>query len=374
MSLSDAISTSSTPCNLLCVTGLTPQVVSECFFALAQAGQLANKVLVLSTSKGAEIAAEKLPKVFDQMCAQYGWPMPELEIETVGVPALCDIRSDGDNRTLANKLVYLVGRYTQRGELPLVACISGGRKSMSALLALSMALYARPEDRIAHVLVDEAFETHPDFYYPEKPPRLLRMRDGRELSSDTAAINLAFTPFPSFRSSLFEAAEPGGADFARAVRNAQTATASTQVVVDLDPVRVQLEGVPVPLMGQPLAVLAWLCWRTAKKQPAVASREFIQRPHALLNELRPFLLGSEGRDSLAQERFDLLWRRASFDGDLNLWYAEKLSRIREGLRRMGGAFLHKYDPQSPMRVDPTPLRVPPTSVDIAAVVNAAADG
>ena len=351
-------------CTLICVTGLTPQVVTECFFALAHSDApiLAAEVVILSTARGATLAQQRLAPAFAAMCGQYGWPEPTIRVEVIGTPPLDDIRTDADNDALADALARLVSAATRRSELPLVACISGGRKSMSALLALTMALYARPQDRIAHVLVNEPFETLPEFYFPTLPASDFILRDGTTISTAKAQLSLAFTPFPSFRMSLFEANEAGGASFQRAVRNAQIVLRPAQLEVCLKPLSIVLESVVLPLTGQPLAVFAWLAWRTAQRMPAVASREFIEQPHALLTELRPFLVENTSPLSLDQQRFDALWQRASNAGDLNTWYSEKLARIREALRRLGGPFLSKYGPQTANGFAKLPLPIDPECI------------
>ena len=57
---------------------------------------------------------------------------------------------------------------------------------MGFYLGYAFSLYARPQDRLSHVLVSSPFESHPEFFYPPATPRRLSTRDNRHI--DTAAI------------------------------------------------------------------------------------------------------------------------------------------------------------------------------------------
>lgn len=51
--------------------------------------------------------------------------------------------------------------------------LAGGRKSMGFYIGYALSLFGRGQDRMSHILVEEAFETHPEFFYPPKKPLFL---------------------------------------------------------------------------------------------------------------------------------------------------------------------------------------------------------
>jgi CRISPR-associated protein (TIGR02584 family) len=45
--------------------------------------------------------------------------------------------------------------------------IAGGRKSMGFFAGYAFSLFGRTQDRLSHVLVNDPFESFPDFYFPQ---------------------------------------------------------------------------------------------------------------------------------------------------------------------------------------------------------------
>jgi CRISPR-associated protein (TIGR02584 family) len=81
--------------------------------------------------------------------------------EADGEP-LQDVRSEHDaqavNALLHDRLRALRGRLRDR--TPIVACIAGGRKSVSAALQTAFTMQARPMDRLVHVLLHRDLEAY----------------------------------------------------------------------------------------------------------------------------------------------------------------------------------------------------------------------
>lgn len=69
---------------------------------------------------------------------------------------------------------------------------------MSACLMVAAQLYARPQDRIYHVLVSPEFESHRNFYYPPVKPVVLELRDarGQKIFKDTSYAKVTLVPIP----------------------------------------------------------------------------------------------------------------------------------------------------------------------------------
>lgn len=142
------------------------------------------------------------------------------------------------------------------------ASVAGGRKSMSFYMGQAFSLVAEPQDRLSHVLVNEPFETVPDFYYPPPAPRDFTTRDGRlTTSSAEARVQLADLSVIRLGSMLGELPARAQTDFDFAMRIAQA------VVVPPEEVRlvwdkttesgqVEMLGECIELSQQKFAVLA----------------------------------------------------------------------------------------------------------------------
>jgi CRISPR-associated protein (TIGR02584 family) len=99
------------------------------------------------------------------------FPVKLVLIETVPhEPAaprfLADIRDDASNAAALGTIVATVEELSRLPELRLHASLAGGRKTMSSSLENAMMLFGRPDDELSHVLVPEAAERDPTFYYP----------------------------------------------------------------------------------------------------------------------------------------------------------------------------------------------------------------
>ena len=162
---------------LLAVLGTSPQVVTETLYALmTQSPRFApTEIYLLTTSRGAEKARESLlaaaPTVLQRLAADYGWPALPLTADSIRVISdgdgqpLDDIRNAADNEALADAITDLVRDITDDPDSALHVSIAGGRKSMSFFAGYVLTLFGRQQDRLSHVLVDEAL-VGTDFFYP----------------------------------------------------------------------------------------------------------------------------------------------------------------------------------------------------------------
>ncbi|MEN8168228.1 MAG: CRISPR-associated ring nuclease Csm6, partial [Pseudomonadota bacterium] len=149
---------------LLCVTGLSPQVVTETVYALAvKRNWIPTQIRLITTAEGAKRARLSLlsedPGWFQRICDDYRLPPIQFTSEDIltlrddqGLP-LEDIRTLRDNELAADYIVEQVRELTgdQHGELHV--SIAGGRKTMGFYLGYALSLFGRPQDRLSHVLV-----------------------------------------------------------------------------------------------------------------------------------------------------------------------------------------------------------------------------
>jgi len=219
----------------LFVTGMTPQVITETLYALTQEMKppvLIDEICVITTEAGKTQLVEKLIKsgIWEQFFREYGLDPVLLDDSSIHMvqdgeqEALQDIRNKQDNELLGNLICGMVREKTAADSTRLHGSIAGGRKTMSYYLGAAFQLFARPWDRLYHVLVTPEFESRQDFFYKPKKNRVLTPnspplceRGGRgellpyqkrglggvmKLNTKDAHINLAELPFIRLRDKI----------------------------------------------------------------------------------------------------------------------------------------------------------------------------
>lgn len=158
---------------LLALVGLAPAVASETFWALAHRRKAVSRIVLATTRRGASRAREQLlgpdgalARVAASASPPVSPPAVELVVLSDGERAVDDIQSGDDHLAVQNALDQMVRRLTATGAPPLHASLAGGRKTMSAAMALTMSIHARPPDRLSHVLVASPYLENPDFLFP----------------------------------------------------------------------------------------------------------------------------------------------------------------------------------------------------------------
>jgi hypothetical protein len=87
------------------------------------------------------------------------------------------------------------------------------------------------------VLVDEAFENHPDFFYPSREPRLIETRNGRQLDAHTARVEVAEIPYVRLRDTLSTSLPPPTSAFAPTIERVQH---TLDALPDIPPLVIEL--------------------------------------------------------------------------------------------------------------------------------------
>lgn len=169
---------------LVCVTGLTPQVVTETLYCLSmQKKILIDELYVVTTSRGRDVIIgtdeefnrkrgyPALKQELERMCQKHKKiKLPKFSFKDIIVAEnqsieLPDIRDDRDNRLFPNKLCEFINLKTKDSENVLHCSISGGRKSMSVDMAFAVSIFGRAKDKLWHVLThaDKEFK----HFFPE---------------------------------------------------------------------------------------------------------------------------------------------------------------------------------------------------------------
>lgn len=232
---------------LLAVTGLTPQIVTETLFALAVAAEqkfIPTEVHVITTLEGAQrIRLQLLDARMGQFHAlrrEYDLPpiaFPASNIHVIHDPAgqpLSDIRTPEDNLRAADFISHMVRDFCRDDQAALHVSIAGGRKSMGFFVGYALSLFGRTQDALSHVLVNDPFESLPDFYFPPRQGKELRARDGSAVHSDDARIMLADIPFVRLRGGVPSALLAGSTSFAETVNGVQSGLKFVSLEFDLD--------------------------------------------------------------------------------------------------------------------------------------------
>lgn len=256
---------------LLAVTGLSPQVVTETLYALAldaQAPFVPTEVHLLTTSIGKDLARTALLHPdggqFPALLADYpqiGKPVFDEShihvIQATDGTALPDIRTPAENAAAADAITALMAELTRDDDAALHVSIAGGRKTMGFYLGYAFSLFARPQDRLSHVLVSSPFESHPEFFYPPAQPRRLSTRDNKYIDTADAAVTLAEIPVVRLRHGLPKALQSGHSRFNETVEALQQSFAPPQLYLDLGEKTARCGS---RLIRLPPALLAWLAW------------------------------------------------------------------------------------------------------------------
>lgn len=302
---------------LLCVAGMTPQIVTETLWALVANGERVDEIRVITTLAGKRKLVETLfgeKGKFDEFCREFGIERGSVKFDETTITQLQkpdgenleDIRTKEDNEIAGNEICRIVRELCKRENTRIHASLAGGRKTMSVYLAAAMSLFGRADDCLSHVLVSEEFETGnaPDFFYKPKEPQMLKLRDGRMVSTETAEIYLAEIPFVRLRGAQIDLFERDGESY-------QTAVAKTQEDLQILEANYNLQ---IDLARRQIQI--------GNRIAALSEREFFV--YVLFANLLQKSSGEDGftnLDAIPAEEFDEVCRlisRFSADGELGL--------------------------------------------------------
>ncbi len=195
---------------LLAIAGLSPQVITETLYALHQESVAIDEIHIIATRVGRDAILTQLlapgDGYFHRYLRDYGIAAQSIRFEEDTIHVLRDdrqnpiddIKDEEDNEILLKTCLTLAHRFTNNPGDTVFFSIAGGRKTMSACLMVAAQMYARPQDRIYHVLVSPEFESHKDFYYPPLKPVLLELKDarGEKIFKETSFAKVTLVPIP----------------------------------------------------------------------------------------------------------------------------------------------------------------------------------
>lgn len=224
---------------LLCVAGLTPQIITETLYALTQQrNERVDEIRVITTLAGRdkimEVLLNETHGKFFEFCDDFKIDRSSIKFDRTCIyllhkpdgTMLEDIRSVKDNEMAANQICEVVRKLTEEPHTRVHASAAGGRKTMSIYLTTAMQLFGRTHDELSHVLVSEDFEMLPGFFYKPPAARLLEVKDRqgnlvKKISTDAAEIHLADIPFIRLRGVISEWIGETGRNYSELVDRAQ---------------------------------------------------------------------------------------------------------------------------------------------------------
>ena len=331
---------------LLAVTGLSPQILTETLYALAVAdapGFIPTEIHLLTTTTGRDLARTALLHPdggqFHALLDDYpqiGQPTFDKQhihviIGPDGAP-LVDIRTPEENASAANAITALVAELTRDEAAALHVSIAGGRKTMGFYLGYAFSLYARPQDRLSHVLVSSPFESHPDFFFPPTKPRRLTTRDNKHIDTAEAVVTLAEIPVVRLRHGIPEELLHGRAGFSETVEALQESFAPPRLFIDLTQKKVICGKREVEL---PPALLAWLAWWANN---AISGNPMWHWRNADTQAYLDLYTRVVGQDAEALEKTSERLR----DGMEKAFFIENNSKLKTALRKQLGPAASPY--------------------------------
>ncbi|QKK01689.1 MAG: TIGR02584 family CRISPR-associated protein [Pseudomonadota bacterium] len=366
---------------LLCVCGLSPQIITETLFALISRDgpELApRRIVVITTGPGEELIRNELldpagPCHLARLLDGFGisGEHDPLEVRDICVirsrdgQPLQDIRSRADNEAAADLIARTVRQLTGDAAGPLHASIAGGRKTMGFYLGHAMSLFARPRDEVTHVLVNPPFEGHPDFYFPPQEPEMLRVTENgrvRRVRTDAARITLAPIPIVRLRRSLPPELLAPETSYSEAIALAQRSLDPPRLIIDIEQRRASCSGQHFRLPGAQLALLAWMADRMRRARGGVRRSNISD--HA--GEILHWRSRVTGEHSGSSEGLEQAWRsRSSIDES---WFDQTKSRLNSALdKRLGRDLARHYriEQENGRRNQPFTLALTPDQIEFA---------
>lgn len=344
---------------LVCVTGLSPQVVTETVHALAHQHEpwIPTEIHVLTTVAGAQRARLLLlapdRDQFGKLARDYG--LEDIRFDATHIHVLEDgqgrpledIRTQTDNMATADGILRKIAHFAMDDDCAIHVSLAGGRKSMGFFAGYALSLCGRPQDRLSHVLVSPEFESNPEFFFPPREPRVLISRTGEPVSTADAVVELADIPFVRLREHAPRELIEGGR-FVEVVEAAQRMAAPPSLKLDVARRAIECAGESIVLPAMRFAVYAWHAQRAlALADPAVVLSEFnaVGSPvRRSLSEFGASLFSNEFSAEHAQ------WNERPWDSDGEdhaQWLAEQRSRINQViLAELGDAGRRIYGVQS----------------------------
>lgn len=262
---------------LLAVSGLSPQVITETFYALHQQGRTPDAIRIFTTREGKSVIHANLLSLADghyyRLLKDFGIADESIDFSArhIHVPTdqfgteYDDIADEEENERFLALCMEHAFEATCDPDTEVYFSIAGGRKTMGACLAIAAQCYARPQDRIFHVLVTPEFESSRDFYYPPPSSMPLILIDHKTKTPYTketryAKVTLIPLPFFSIRDRLtdnhLKQPESPASLMLSLVREKRS-----ELIIDLKERKISWKGRELDMMPARMAIYAFFAFQ-----------------------------------------------------------------------------------------------------------------
>ncbi len=194
---------------LVAVSGLTPQIITETLYYYVVEKKInIHEIHIITTAEGERRLKEHFlvaNSPYYQFCEEYQIFPSDIKIEITLIRdqnnnPLEDIRTREENELMAKTIMETVFTLTRNPHHRVVASIAGGRKTMSAYMALAMQLFAREQDVLTHVLVwPPELEFDRNFFFPTKEGDYVELSNGQKIEREAIRIDVAEIPIIKLR-------------------------------------------------------------------------------------------------------------------------------------------------------------------------------
>ena len=267
---------------LLAVCGTSPAVITETVQAIywKYNDVVIDEVIVVTTTIGkAKLVSQLLDSdAWNQLKTELNAPPDTLRWgdceDSIRVIAsldktrnLADICSPEDHLAMANQLCNLIRAYADNPNITILASLAGGRKTMSTMMGFCFSLYAREQDKLFHVLVNEPFDgkMEPMFLFKPNHPVMHKLLDGRIISSNEAKIDLIEIPCVHLRKLFPQQFGKAPGNYSSLVKTADyiAGMGDRQIRLELKTGKVTI-GATTVILGDASPALFWVYWSVAK--------------------------------------------------------------------------------------------------------------
>lgn len=366
---------------LVSIVGLTPQVVTETLYALWRESQqltpdtsggspeaaatsgcrasapsyYPNELHLVTTSEGAERALlTLLPdegsgklREFEQ---EYEIPPIDrgrIHLHILGksrkrstslkVTHITDLRTNDEMLEAATEIARILSPLTADSGAMVHVSLAGGRKSMSFFAGYLLSLFGRPQDRLTHVLVSQAFEHHPQFFFPRRRTEVLYTPPPESKPIDASKADVALIDIPFLR--LRDLLSSSGAgrepllEFESLIAEAQRNLDASQAGgLEFHAEFVRAEGLALRLPPAEQAFLAWFARMASEgRGPIACPNEGAPEARHAEGFLREY---SRIRDPRGDGQRTA---QALGEGMSKSFFLEKRTRLNQSLRRLLGS-------------------------------------
>ena len=266
---------------LIVLCGKSPAVITETVYALVnrEVPLIPAEIIVITTEQGRTALQEELfakgiwREFVKKLKLDISFGPSDYSVRVIPRPDnsgnAADISSDAGNAVCADFILNILRQYSENPDTRILFSIAGGRKTMTAVAALSLSMLGRRQDMLCHVLVNPPFDSallEPLFFYPEKDVKY-KTPDGQCYAGTEAEITLCEIPFVRTRYLFGSHLNRLPGTFADTVSLANDVVKQTvSMPLFLDPRRLECRfGDVVFRLNPPEMVLYWMLARRCQK-------------------------------------------------------------------------------------------------------------